>query len=46
LTLGQKDFQLIKKPEEISNSGGISEYNTLPKFWNEREIKMDEKLKV
>ena len=21
-------------------------YNTLPKFWNEREIKMDEKLKV
>lgn len=39
LAYGQTDFALISHPDPIPNPGAVSEYNALPKFWQEKEMK-------
>jgi hypothetical protein len=46
LKFGQKDFGLITHPDALNNPGHISEYNPLPKFWDEREQKVKLKKEI
>ena len=43
LAYKQADFLLMEKPEPLENPGHMSVHNTLPRFWSDRERRIQQK---